>query len=617
MYQIYPKVKQIKYGQNTFLRPEKLSVFFEVERVNAFTKLKSFYKTKVSNKKNSNLLYLVDASLAKEEYKIEIKDEKIYIYSSSNEGAFYATVSLYFILKEETLVEASILDYPTLAVRGFTYDISRNKVTKLEELKRIVDILALLKYNHFELYVEGLSFEYEKYKRYQKDDAYITKEEFKELEKYCNNNAIDLVPNENGFGHMGDWLALDEFKDLAECPGGIYLWGRQREATTLDPNNPKSLELVKDLYSEMLPLSNSKYFNMNFDEPFELGKGKSKELVEKEGLGKVYIDYTLKVVEEIRKYNKTPLIWMDVLIKHGDLLHMLPKDMIFMDWGYDALSPFDKNLKLLKSLDTTYISAPGTSSWCSFFGRTDAALENIKNAIDASVKYDALGSVLTDWGDFGHLQFQPISYPEMVYFGLGCWNNSEGLLLDTKKVLNEEIFKDESKLIGEMLLSLGRYCNYENHHQSNGTEVFYTFMWSTFATRESDPIEYFKTKNKGYLISLNQFNILDNFFKEKLKELKMLKLKCKDAKLIVREIKENIKLVMAIYKLMMAYSDEVRVDKKLKYLDEILALDLVKEREELWMARNKRSDFALSKKRIEDFIEFVLITSRNLRGGTL
>ena len=74
---------------------------------------------------------------------------------------------------------------------------------------------------------------------------------------------------------------------------------------------------------------------------------------------------------------------------------------------------------------------------------------------------------------------------------------------------------------------------------------------------------------------------------------------------------------MAIYKLMMAYSSELKLDEKLKLLDEVLNLDLVNEREALWMARNKRSDFELSKKRILEFIEFVKITRENLRGGTL
>ena len=616
MYNIYPKVFDIKYGVNSFPRPKKLSAFFEEKKVNAFIKLQSFYKANEVKKDKANLLFLDDKSLQNEEYIIEIKEGKIFIYSSCDNGAFYAVLSLYFILKEENLIEATIHDKPDLEVRGFTYDISRNKVPKIETVFRLIDMIAMLKYNHFELYVEGLSFEYEKYKQYLKKDNYISKEEFKKIQEYANKNFIDLVPNENGFGHMGDWLAIDEFKDLAECPDGIDLWGRHRAPTTLDPNNPKSIELVKDLYSEMLPLSNSNYFNMNFDEPFELGKGKSKEIVDKDGIGKVYIDYTLKVVEEIKKYNKTPLIWMDVLIKHGDLLHLLPKDMIFMDWGYDSLSPFDKNLKLLKSLNTSFLSAPGTSSWCSFLGRTDAALENINNAINASIKYEALGSVLTDWGDFGHLQFLETSYPMIVYFGLSSWRNAEGNLLRTKAYLNNEVFKDKNKIIGDLIFDLGRYVNYENHHQSNGSEAFYTFMWAYYAPKESDPIEYFKNKTKGYWLDNYHYKILTNFFKEKIKELDMCSLNIENSDAVISGFKESIKLILAIYKLQRVYSSSLN-SKKIELLDEILELDLIEERRKLWLAANKTSDFDISIDKIKGFIEFVKITRENLRGGKL
>ena len=82
---------------------------------------------------------------------------------------------------------------------------------------------------------------------------------------------------------------------------------------------------------------------MNFDEPFELGKGKSKEACDKKGLGNVYLEYVLKAYEEVKKYKKIPMMWGDVLINHPELLKKLPKDMIFIDWGYDAFYPFEKN----------------------------------------------------------------------------------------------------------------------------------------------------------------------------------------------------------------------------------------------------------------------------------
>ena len=156
------------------------------------------------------------------------------------------------------------------------------------------------------------------------------------------------------------------------------------------------------MYKDMLPYSNSKYFNMNFDEPFELGKGKSKEAVEKEGLGNVYIDFVLKAYEEVKKYNKTPMIWGDVLINHPELLHRLPEEMLFIDWGYDANYPFNRHLKQLSDLNIKFLAAPATTSWCSFLGRTNDWWENIQNACVYTHVHGGEGVIVTDWGDFGH-----------------------------------------------------------------------------------------------------------------------------------------------------------------------------------------------------------------------
>ena len=159
-----------------------------------------------------------------------------------------------------------IVDYPDLEVRGFMLDISRSKVPNVETIYKYIDVLSRLRYNHFELYVEGFSFEYKSMPFVNKDGNYISVEEYKKIEAYCYEHFIDLVPNQNGFGHMTDWLKLDEFKYLSNVDGLFNIWGSNRSSSTLDPTNKESFELVKKMYGDMLPYSNSKYFNMNFDE---------------------------------------------------------------------------------------------------------------------------------------------------------------------------------------------------------------------------------------------------------------------------------------------------------------------------------------------------------------
>lgn len=618
MAKVYPKIKSITYFDE-YLLVDKISVFFNNKKVNVFIKfLENLEYEEVDDEKKANVLFENDSALGKEAYRIVARGGVIKIYSSTDSGAFYGFITLRLLLDGVNKTkEFELYDEPDLKVRGLMMDISRNKVPKVETIKKIIDMMAFLKLNHLELYVEGFSFEYEGFKKYLKDDGYITKSEYLEIEKYANERFIDLVPNENGFGHMEKWLDKDEFKELAECPDGIFLWGRNRAPSTLNPLDPKSVELISKLYDEMLPISNSKYFNMNFDEPFELGKGKSMKECQEKGIGNVYIDYTLKAYEALKKYDKTPLIWMDVLLRHPDLLDRLPKDMIFVDWGYDSFYSFDSNLKKLKKTGIPFMVAPGTSSWCSFLGRTDEAFEGINNATKAVIEHGGLGTLVTDWGDFGHLQYLPVSYGPIVYSALLSWRYHEGEYREVKHVLNKYIFKDKNNLIADIVLDLGRYNRYENAYIGNGTEAFYTYMWASLSNNQENPVEYFLTRVRHNLFNYDKYEMFENFFDLKIKELDKCKLECDDGKIILDELKESIGFVNSIHKLMIAFCDEVALEKRISLLDEIIESHnyLLEERKRLWLARNKISDFEESFNHVVAFIEFANKTREYLIRG--
>ena len=121
------------------------------------------------------------------------------------------------IFKDEEVKCLKIEDSPDLEIRGVMLDISRSKVPTLATLKNLVDIFAMLKYNHLELYVEGFSYEYKSFKdEISIDNNYLPFEDYMSLQEYCENNFIDLVPNQNGCGHMAAWLELPKYKELAE-----------------------------------------------------------------------------------------------------------------------------------------------------------------------------------------------------------------------------------------------------------------------------------------------------------------------------------------------------------------------------------------------------------------
>jgi len=622
MVQLFPKVSNMKLLTGSIAINSVLNCFFKTEKVNVFkgyTNKNVFVCEKIEN---ADIVYEQKDDLPAQSYNLIISD-KVYIYYGDEAGAFYGTLTLDQILVMNELPCLEIYDKPDLLVRGLMYDISRDKVATLDTLKKIVDIMTRLKMNHFELYIEGFSFEYKTFEEYLQKDGFITLNEYLELQEYCNERFIDFVPNQNGFGHMTKWLEKDEFKNLRICPEGMHLWGRFRPASTLNPLEEGSIELVRKMYKDMLPYTNSKYFNMNFDEPFELGKGLTEEKAKEIGIGNLYIDYALKAYEECKKYNKTPIIWGDVLVKHPDLLYRLPKDMIFCDWGYDANYRFEKNAKELNRQGVKFMCAPGTTGWCTWTARTTDWIENITNAIKAVKDYDGLGILLTEWGDFGHLQSLPFIYAPLVYAGLYSWNVCEGTILTVRDYLNRFIFKDKNKVAGDWFIDLGNYYRFENEYSINNTFTFKVYMWGSWAVGDNkgksddEIIEYYKKRVYKNYVPTIKFNLMQKYFDFKLEELKYANIETDDGALIKEECELAIETLRVVQKLAVAFNDDIDSELKIKYLKEVLdnKNSFIEKESRLWLARNKAGGINNSFELLNNFYKFVEIVLNKLTKG--
>jgi len=426
------------------------------------------------NEKSSIVKFVLDIELKKEEFIISILKSEVLIRSSSVSGALYGFYTLYQLALQDELQEMIIQDSPDLEVRGVMIDISRNKIPSMDQLMILISELSLMKINHLELYVEGFSF---LVKALPEGESLtpLTAEEFTFLQEYAKKLSIDLVPNMNGLGHMSDWLTLEKYRHLAEKEDGFMAWGHHFKASTLFPLNPDSLKLVETMYEELLVCSKSKFFNMNLDEPFELGQGKSKEECEKTSKVEVYLNYVSKLSDFVKSHQLTPLMWGDVVIHHPEAYSLLPKDVILCDWGYDYDYPFERHAKELSEHGVKFLLSPGTSSWNSFASRNKDMLATTLGANQAAKKYQGLGVMTTDWGDFGHLQYHPFSYRGYLYHAGCSWGEEP-----TQNELNEwlDVFILKQKGLSSILHQLSTYSELENQYVYNSTLVFQTMMFT-------------------------------------------------------------------------------------------------------------------------------------------
>lgn len=402
-------------------------------------------------------------------YALTIDSTGICLTAHDAAGLFYGTLTLKQIAEyagnSGSWPIVRINDWPDFEQRGVMLDISRDKVPTMETLFKLVDRLASWKINEFQLYTEH-TFAYANYPQVWQNYSPMTAGEIITLDQYCKDRFIDLVPNQNSFGHMENWLKYDEFSQLAECPDSCFTTEGLVSRLSLSPIEPGSLQLMNELYKELLPNFSSKYFNIGCDETVELGIGKSAELCKKLGKGKVYLDFVKGLRDLAKRNGKRVQIWADILLQHPEVVPDLPKDMIPLIWGYEANHPFEKQCSIISSSGLEFYVCPGVSSWDAITGRTKNAIGNILNAGLTGKHYNAKGLLITDWGDYGHWQPLPVSYPGYMFGAAIAWNVEGNKKLNTAFLLDQWIFQDKAGLMGQTILDLG------NLYTLTGVEFF-------------------------------------------------------------------------------------------------------------------------------------------------
>ena len=399
-------------------------------------------------------------NLREQSYRLSAGKNFVVIYSGGKKGTWNALMTLRQIMRQKDtegyLPEIEIEDSPAFPNRGVMLDISRNRVPSISVLKELIVLFSELKFNQLQLYTEH-TFAYKGHEKVWSNASPYTGEEIEEIDSYCAGKGIELIPNQNSFGHMERWLRWPEYHNIAEAPEGYEdPWGVYREySSTLDPSSPDSLNFLKDLYDQLLVHFKSRNFNIGGDETYDLGTGKSRELCEEKGKGKVYVDFLNKIIREVKKRDYTPQFWADIILNYPELLKELPKDVTVMNWGYEDDHPFREETKAIADAGFEFYVCPGTSSWNSIAGRWNNALENIRNAAEHGLENGASGLLITDWGDNGYKQQYVVSVPGWFAAAAAAWNGPEGIKENIEEALQVHFFKSPGESHASLLLKLG------------------------------------------------------------------------------------------------------------------------------------------------------------------
>ncbi|MFQ5791078.1 MAG: hypothetical protein ACE5JI_11460, partial [Acidobacteriota bacterium] len=198
----------------------------------------------------------------------------------------------------------------------------------------------------------------------------------------------------------------------------------------------------------------SKLFNANCDEPVDLGQGKSAELARRRGPGGVYLEHVRRVQELARAHGKRTLIWGDVVHAHPERIPELDRDLILLDWWYEADHDFDR-VRTFADHGIEFLVCPGTSSWNALFPRIENSLANIAGYAAAGKRHGARGLITTDWGDGGHYNLLGNSWLVFAWGAQQAWaGNAPGDVFD--RAFSRLLFGDPSGKVARAYRALGR-----------------------------------------------------------------------------------------------------------------------------------------------------------------
>jgi hypothetical protein len=382
-----------------------------------------------------------------EDYWLSVAPRAITIVGHDTAGLFYGVQTLRQMLRanrrEANLPCLVIRDWPALRWRAFMDDMTRGPSATLATLQREAALGAELKMNLFTYYME-YQYAFKKHPQIGPPDGSLEPDELRRLVRFVRPLAMDVLGNQQSFGHFGRILAHEQYAPLRES------------ADVLNPVNADTYRLLDDLYSDVIPLLPFPMFNVCCDETWGLGTGPSKPLAEQIGVGGVYAKHLRRVHDLLaQKYGKRMMMWGDIILQHPEHLATIPKDTVMLTWGYGPLPSFEHQILPFARSGYEFFVCPGVNNWSRILPDFSAATINIRNFVRDGLRHGALGMLNTEWKDDGETLRSP-SWHGYAWGAECAWTGSTTAPEDFNRRLGAVLFGEPDDHFGQAIALLSQ-----------------------------------------------------------------------------------------------------------------------------------------------------------------
>ena len=396
--------------------------------------------------KNSRLSF--DDAMKPEGYVLITTGDATVAIASTSAGIFYAAQTIKQLIRTDgpdaRIHTGVIRDWPAMRYRGLHDDLSRGPVPTLDYQKKQIRTFAAYKLNVYSPYFEH-TLAYNSNPLIAPPGGAMTREQVRELVAYARRYHVDVIPEQEAFGHLHHVLKYDLYDHLAETPHGHVL----------APGQPGSLDLIKQWFAEIDSLFPSKFVHLGADETFELGLGRTRDRVQRDSLGPVYIDFLKQIEGALRYTKKRFLFWGDIAQGSPALVKSLPKDLIAVAWGYGANPNPSRLLGTYVDAGMETWVSPGVNGWNRVFPNNDVTLRNIQAMAREGQRLGSTGLLNTSWDDDGEALFNQQWYG--VLFGAAAsWQNGESPIEEFQRSYGLQFHGDATGKIDQAQLKLSQ-----------------------------------------------------------------------------------------------------------------------------------------------------------------
>ena len=287
---------------------------------------------------------------------------------------------------------------------GVMLDCSRNAVVKVEQVKRLIDLLVKMDYNCLQLYLED-TYEVagEPYFGYMR--GRYTVEEIREIDSYAAQKGVELIPCIQTLAHLpsprknAPYWGMFDINDILLC------------------DDERTYEFIDRCFAAVAKAFTSRKVNIGMDEAHLLGSGK---YMDKHGYTprfEILTRHLAKVNELAQKYGFEPIMWSDMFFRpinnggyYGRGLHIpkevreqIPENVALAYWDY-----YTQDSETYDDMFTAHLEtnreiwfAGGAWTWCGFAPFNRFSLWSMKPAMESVRKYGIQDVIITMWGDHG------------------------------------------------------------------------------------------------------------------------------------------------------------------------------------------------------------------------